>query len=167
MIVLLLVFIPAGAFADTVVLSNGDILTGTVTQLSKGRLTINTEYGKGISIDWKRVAAMETEALLFIELKDGEKIRANIMVDREVWRLEDEAGAVHPITKDDIQRFSRKKPKYWTLEFDLAYQLTSGNTKSDDFRIAFDVRKKRPKYELISAGSYARVDGTCYLSMTI
>ena len=155
-ITVLLIFIPARVSADTVFLSNGDIISGTVIELSKGQLTIDTEYGKGISIDWKRVAAMETEALLFIEFQDEEKIRAKIMATREAWRLEDEAGAVHPVTKDDIQRFSRKRPKYWTLEFDLAYQLTSGNTKSDDFRIAFDVKKKRPQYELIFAGSYAR-----------
>lgn len=155
---LFMCFISDNAFADTVVLSNGDVLTGTITQLAKGRLTIDTEYGKGLSIDWEMVSTIETDELLFIELTDGQEVRAKIMADDKGWRLEDETGKIRTIAKDAILRFSRKKARYWTLELDLSYQYTSGNTTSDDFRTALNVKRKKPNYELIFAGSYARAE---------
>jgi putative salt-induced outer membrane protein YdiY len=151
-------FVPALTFGDTIVLSNGDMLTGTITRLSKSRITIDTEYGKALSIEWERVVGIETETFCFVELKDEEEIRVKIIADHEGWRLEDEKGEIRTITKEGIQRFSRKKPQYWTLEFDLSYQLTSGNTTSDDFRTALNVKKKKQKYELIFAGSYAQAE---------
>ena len=47
-----LLLLPLTAAADTVVLKNGDHLTGTVNQLAGGKLTVTTSYAGAVTISW-------------------------------------------------------------------------------------------------------------------
>jgi putative salt-induced outer membrane protein YdiY len=49
------------AMADTVVLRNGDRLTGTITHMSADKLTVSTPWGGTIGIDRSEVASFSTE----------------------------------------------------------------------------------------------------------
>lgn len=49
------------AMADTVVLRNGDRLTGTITHLSPHKLSLSTPWGGEVKIDRNHVASFETE----------------------------------------------------------------------------------------------------------
>ena len=144
------------AYADTIILSNGDKLTGTIKELSGDQLAVDTEYGKGLSIDWKKVVSIEMQEILFIELKDEKTVRRKIKANREGWFLEDESGQLRAFAKEEIHSFSQKKPKYWILEYDLSYQQETGNISSDDFRTSLNVKKKKRKYNLFFEASYAR-----------
>jgi hypothetical protein len=57
---------------DVLVMNNGDRLTCEVKTLEAGVLQVNLDYVDGtISIDWRRVARMESQALFLLELQDG------------------------------------------------------------------------------------------------
>ena len=152
---LFILFSRAIAHADIIVLSNGDTLTGTITELSKDQLAVDTEYGKGLSIDWGKVVSIEMQEIHFIELKDEQTVRGKIKTNREGWFLEDKSGQLIALAKEQIHSFSRKKPKYWILEYDLSYQQENGNISSDYFRTSLNVKKKKRKYNLIFEASYA------------
>ena len=69
----------AVAKADTVTLKNGDRLTGTVTQLTGGKLTVKTTYGGDIVIAWDQVITVKLDKPLIVsnETKVGKKVEIN------------------------------------------------------------------------------------------
>src|SRR6516165_9495018 len=57
---------------DVLVMNNGDRLTCEVKTLEAGVLQVKLDYvNDTISIDWRRVARMESQALFLLELQDG------------------------------------------------------------------------------------------------
>ena len=52
--------------ADTVVLTNGDKLTGTAIKLEGGKLTFKTAYADAIAIAWDQVANLTTSQPLIL-----------------------------------------------------------------------------------------------------
>jgi len=66
---LALALLPAGAIADTVVLTNGDHLTGSVTQLDGGKLTVHTDYAGDIVIAFDKVSSVKVDKPVVLSLK--------------------------------------------------------------------------------------------------
>ena len=56
---------------DVVVLGNGDRLTGEIRSLEHGQLSFNTDATGTISIQWDKVAALQTKQYLQVELASG------------------------------------------------------------------------------------------------
>ncbi len=59
------------AAADTVRLKNGDVLTGTVEELTDDELVLDTEYADDIRIETKFVESVETEKPFLVRWDDG------------------------------------------------------------------------------------------------
>jgi putative salt-induced outer membrane protein YdiY len=57
---LLAILASTALYADTVVLTNGDRLTGTAVKLEGGKLTFKTAYADAIAIAWDQVASLTT-----------------------------------------------------------------------------------------------------------
>jgi putative salt-induced outer membrane protein YdiY len=58
--------------ADTVVLKNGDRLTGTVVKLDGGKLTFKTAYADAIVIAWDQVTSLTTSTALVLPTPKGD-----------------------------------------------------------------------------------------------
>ena len=67
---LALILAPA-LHADTVVLKNGDRLTGTAVKLDGGKLTFKTAYADAIAISWDQVTSLTTTAPLVLPTPTG------------------------------------------------------------------------------------------------
>src|ERR1700733_3875719 len=70
----ILLFTAASALrADTVVLKNGDRLTGTAVKLEGGKLTFKTAYADAIAIAWDQVANLKVDKPLVLahDKEDG------------------------------------------------------------------------------------------------
>jgi len=68
----LLVIVAAPALcADTVVLKNGDRLTGTAVKLEGGKLTFKTDYADSIAIAWDQVTSLTTAKPLVLPAAKG------------------------------------------------------------------------------------------------
>jgi len=57
--------------ADTVVLKNGDRLTGTAVKLDGGKLTFKTAYADAIAISWDQVTSLTTTEPLVLPTRKG------------------------------------------------------------------------------------------------
>lgn len=57
----LFTLLAASAKADTVVLTNGDHLTGSVTQLDGGKLTVHTDYAGDVVIAFDKVSSVKMD----------------------------------------------------------------------------------------------------------
>ena len=68
--------LPVAASADTVVLKNGDHLTGAVTQLAGGKLTVHTDYAGDVVISFDSVSSVKTDKPIVLsqESKKGKHI---------------------------------------------------------------------------------------------
>ena len=60
------------AMADTVVLKNGDRLTGTIDSIAGGRLVLATEYAGHVPIQLDQVAEVVSEAAFDVRTSAGE-----------------------------------------------------------------------------------------------
>lgn len=58
--------------ADTVWMSNGDVLSGDIIKLDAGRLTLKTQYAGTLELDWSFVSALDSDKTFWISLI-GEK----------------------------------------------------------------------------------------------
>jgi putative salt-induced outer membrane protein len=63
-----LVTLAATAKADTVVLTNGDRLTGSVTQLDGGKLTVHTDYAGDVVIAFDKVSSVKMDKPVILSL---------------------------------------------------------------------------------------------------
>jgi hypothetical protein len=74
---LVLSVLGSSAFAaprtDVVVLLNGDRLTGEMKELLRGRLKFKTDTADTIYIQWDKIASVQTQQRLQIELTSGER----------------------------------------------------------------------------------------------
>ena len=71
------------AVADEVILENGDRLTGTVTKLEKGTLTIETGYSEPVNVLMSRIKSIKTDTPVVTTLVSGEVLRGKIKSDEK------------------------------------------------------------------------------------
>ncbi len=70
------ILLPSAALADSVTLKNGDHLTGTVSQLTGGKLTVTTTYAGALTITWDEVSSVQLDKplILPVETRHGKQI---------------------------------------------------------------------------------------------
>lgn len=68
------------AAADTVKLSNGDVVTGTVKKVTDGNLIIKTEYAGEIKIEAKYVVGVTTEKPFTVRWNDGSEKVGRLLI---------------------------------------------------------------------------------------
>lgn len=76
------------ALADTVVLKNGDHLTGAVTQLTGGKLTVHTDYAGDVVIAFDHVVSVKVDkpVVLSLDTKTGKKTSSRKVEITEITR---------------------------------------------------------------------------------
>ena len=70
----LCILIASPALADVVVLKNGDRLTGTVKEMTAGKLKLATSYAGDINIKWSEVQSLASDQPLTIETSGGQSL---------------------------------------------------------------------------------------------
>jgi putative salt-induced outer membrane protein YdiY len=123
---------------DTIIMKNGDRLTGEVKRLEQGVLYIQTDYFSGsVGLDWLQVEKVESKATFQIVLSDGKRISGSI--SKDAVSVPGEDFKVHAETKDvqvssvDVVQVESQKQSFWRQlkgSIDLGYNFTSGNNQS-------------------------------------
>ncbi len=124
---------------DTVIMKNGDRLTGEVKKLEQGVLYVETDYISGsVGVDWLQVDKVESKAMFQIVLNNGQRYTGSISKEAaSVTPGED--FMVHAAAKDvpvagtDVVQIESQKQNFWRQlkgNIDLGYNFTSGNNQS-------------------------------------
>lgn len=153
-------FVPtAGMAADLVILKNQDRLTGTVGGLAGGKLSFRTEYAGKIEIDWTQVLRLRMENPLHIELQDGSQAESSIEPARDGVARVASPDLPSEVALSDI--VSIQKPaaletrprwlRHWSGQAQLGYNLTTGNSETENLAIAFRPQRTTEK-DRIKAG---------------
>jgi hypothetical protein len=115
----LLLLIPAPIEArpkvDTLILSNGDRLTCEIRELSRGILTVKTDYTKGtLSVEWDHVEEISSSQLFEVELTEGEKYYGAIAAASESARIVVMSGiGTHALELPDVVRIAQIDEDFW------------------------------------------------------
>lgn len=156
----------AGAMADTVVLANGDRLTGQVLLMDAGTLVLKTDYAGEVRIAWKQVARLETkdplalraaglpedyQARLLSSGQDGKvlSVAPGVRLPEQVGVQEETQAAVAPreIELADIRRIVRPHPflQDWSLagSLDVALDATNASSRNQSWSGAANVSARR------------------------
>jgi putative salt-induced outer membrane protein YdiY len=82
------------ARADLVRLDNGDRLSGRIEHMSGATLRLKTTYAGSISLPWKRVVSVVTDAPVNVILKNSDRILSSRLLSGPAGRIVLESGAV-------------------------------------------------------------------------
>jgi hypothetical protein len=103
---------------DTVIMKNGDRLTGEVKKLEQGVLYIETDYFSGsVGVDWLQVEKVESKATFQIVLSDGKRMSGSI--SKEAVDVPGEDFKVHAPKADlqvsgvDVVEIESQKQTFW------------------------------------------------------
>jgi putative salt-induced outer membrane protein YdiY len=123
---------------DTVIMKNGDRLTGEVKKLEQGVLYVETDYFSGsVGVDWLQVEKVESKATFQIVLSDGKRMSGSI--SKEAVSVPGEDFTVHaptadvPVSGAEVVQIESQKQTFWRQlkgSIDLGYNFTSGNNQS-------------------------------------
>ncbi|MCB5362254.1 DUF481 domain-containing protein [Pusillimonas sp. CC-YST705] len=159
-------FAAAAARADTVVLANGDRLTGQVLLMDAGTLVLKTEYAGDVHIAWDQVAKLETQDPLALRA-EGLPIdyQARLVASGSEGKVvpiapgelpaqvgvpagaEDVTAPVREIGLTDIRRIVRPHPflQDWLLtgNLDVALDATNASSRNQSWSAAANVSARR------------------------
>ncbi len=162
------------AQGDSVLLQNGDRLSGTLEQLGDDKLVFSTAYAGEIHIDASEVVSIGTDDPVAVKMKDGEILVGRLSTENESQILfTGEAGQplvlgqVDAIARDEAafdapppEKTPEKSAKKWTGTLDSGATWRSGDTDTLDANLGLGLTRKIPKHTLsfTLSGGYGEVD---------
>ena len=146
-----LMFCSLPAWADVVVLNNGDRLTGTVDSVSGGRVLLMTDYAGGVPIKVEAIAELITDQTFDISVGD-DRLDGQFDVIDGVQVLTTEAGS-QPVALADVNRagqnnlsLTRLAPE-WTARATLAANISNGNSDTENYSTLVEAGLKQDSVE--------------------
>lgn len=139
--------------ADTVLLENGDRLSGTVQLLDAGTLLLKTSYAGEIRIGWKHVVQIETDDPLVLRapgLPDGYQARLAATQGQGVVQVVPAPGeaAVAPLAMAQVERLVRPHPvlRDWVFQGSLDLALDANHAASSNENWAVTLQSTWRRY---------------------
>lgn len=134
------------ANADTLVLKNGDRITGEISKIWDAEITIEPEYSDEFKVDVSAVDHIESERDFEIELADGREIVGQPMgVDsngNQLILVAEETYAVPLATLFEL--LEPEEDFDWESNVDFSGSLNTGNTESYNSKLRADTRVTIP-----------------------
>jgi hypothetical protein len=128
---------------DTLVLRNGDVVTGDFRELQRGIVTFDTDAASTIHIKWPRVVTATTTKTFEIVLADGVVYVGSLISSDEAHKVvvEHTAGRVRVAVDSVVQMVRIKKTIWQRLDgsVDMGLDYTQQNAKVD-FNLSFTIR---------------------------
>ncbi|HQU81963.1 MAG TPA: DUF481 domain-containing protein [Pyrinomonadaceae bacterium] len=141
-------------FADRIVMTNGDRLTGKIVKKEGDSITIQTESAGTIKIKWSSVAEVVSDEPLSVTIEDGKVIEAKLNAEDGILYLEKsedeeielEKSKLKDVRTPEAQKtfeIEQKRIKdnkftdFWGGTFDAGFSMTAGNSDTRTVSGAF------------------------------
>lgn len=98
--------LPTRMWADSVHLSNGDVLTGEVLELHAGQLVLKTAYAGDVSIAVSHIERIETERPFTVHSHDGRLRTGTLRATAEGLEIDTIEGEVETVSLDEVTAIS-------------------------------------------------------------
>jgi putative salt-induced outer membrane protein YdiY len=125
------------AYAEQIVMKNGDRITGTVKTIIDGKLRIEPGYGDEFGVDLAAVASVDSDREFEVELADGRQVTAELPgADEEGRQILVVNGVRQTLVLEDIEELKEPEEYFsWDSRVDVNATLNKGNTESNSGRI--------------------------------
>ncbi|MDH4231130.1 MAG: DUF481 domain-containing protein [Nitrospirota bacterium] len=162
--VLLFVF-NSTASADELILENGDRLSGTITEMTEGTLTLKTGYSEPIKIQKPKIKRIFMRNDAVVKLSDGEVLKGKIDTDESGSMYIESTEARGKTTIDwgnvaAINAPSEERP-VWKGSVTLGANAKTGNTSSSGISLGAEATRRgiddRISFRFLF--NYAKEDG--------
>ena len=144
---LLLASLSTSAWADVVVMANGDRITGTVDSIAGGKVLINTEYAGAVAVDLDAVVSLDTDAAFEVRIGDEhlkgafQSTAAGVALDGQVIALSDVRSAVeNQLALGDFG-------SDWTSRADIGLVISNGNSDTESLNSLIESTLTRGRSE--------------------
>lgn len=151
--------------ADTLWLTNNDIIRGQVKGMTDGKLHVATLWGGMVDVDLRYISALETEQLLWVRMKGQNTFRL-IRFDQEggkTWMLDNQGNATELDDKQKLAHLLNHDPgeEQWLFSgyFNIGFDTERGD--EDKFRTNGQINvQDRVNRNIINwRAFYSREDG--------
>jgi hypothetical protein len=150
-------FLATVAFADQVVLKNGDTITGSVVKKDGAKLTIHSEFLGDVTMPWSAVKSLKSDQPLTVVLPGGESVLGKLSTAGD--NLEVATGTTTrttPLTTVDAVRNAAEQHNFerlehpsladlWTGFFDTGLALARGNARTETLTDTFNASRTTKK----------------------
>jgi Protein of unknown function, DUF481 len=149
------VTLACATMADTIVLKNGDRLTGTIESSDGKTITFKTDYAGEINVKWSAVKEMTTEKPLYVVKNNKTTVTGPLTTeDSNVTVHTANAGQVDvPLSDVAIIRSPEEQQAYestlhpnllqeWTGGGSFGFALARGNSDTTNLAVGFTANRK-------------------------
>jgi len=147
--------IASAASADSVVLKNGDHLTGTV-EVSDGKdVTLKTDFAGEIKIQWSAVLELKTDKPIYVVTPDKKTVSGTVSTDGSnlVVHTANSGTVQVPLTQVTVVRSSDFETAYekslhpglleaWKGGVNLGFAIARGNSETTNLTTGFAADRK-------------------------
>ena len=151
------------AFADSVVLKNGDRLSGNIIVLDGENLSLSTTYGGDITIKKDQIKTLQSKKVFLVRQvgQSGGVVESIQAGTPGAIRLTDGDGST-VVNLDKIDRIMKPKPiltdATWKGNVDLALDLKRAETDTDNINIDAKTTLLSGQWHHSATAQYARED---------
>ena len=164
---------PMALFADQIVLTNGDRLTGVIETSDGKTLVIKTEFAGEVTVQWSAVQDITSSQNMHVVLNDGKTLAGKITTsDGNLQCRYGECGTVTEpkasVSKlmGEAQQAAYEKTLHpgllegWQGGANVGFGLTRGNSETKNLALAFTADRKtlHDKLSLYTNSIYATND---------
>jgi putative salt-induced outer membrane protein YdiY len=138
----------APAYADVLVLKNGDRITGTIKAIWDDEVSIEPDYADEFDVDLEVVEYIQSERLFEVELWDGRE--ATVMLTgagadkQQMIKLDDQEYSID--LKEILELDEPAALRDWESHVDFSATINSGNTESTTTQFRGDVLFETPDH---------------------
>lgn len=139
--------------ADQVVLTNGDIVTGTIVKKDGAKLTIKSDLMGEVTMAWSAVKTIKSDSEVFVQLPTGEVVKGKLATSGDQLQVATSAGTKSAaIAQVAAVRDAGEQHNYermlkpglmdlWAGTFDIGLALARGNARTDTLTTAFNAAR--------------------------
>lgn len=151
---LALLLLGSAVAGDEIKLKNGDRITGTVTGLAGGKLSVDTPHAGALKIDWAQVASLTTDGKHKVRMVTGEEVEGKLSGQDGKLKVASE-GAAAPVEVEWAKvTHLNKPPTQWHGSLGLSARATDGNTHTTSGLATADLARTTETDEFIIRAIY-------------
>ena len=160
-LLLLAAVLTPDCLADTIILNNGDRITGKIQRAEPGKVVVLTDYAGEIKIDWQHIATLTADEPMTIQLDDDTRVYGSVTGGNSTLRIIPADGG--PERTVEVTRVENVFPGEQLKDklalsgrINIGTSQTTGNTHTSTTHLdaELEARKARDRYTV--GGYYNR-----------
>ncbi len=145
------------ASAETVTLSNGDRITGKISDSDGKTLTLTTDYAGDVKVKWTSIQTLVADNPLYVTTSDKTTVSGTVTPSAKTLTIHPATGAAVEVSYDKITAIRTgesetafEKSRHPTMKQDwkgsgtLGLSLARGNSETTNLNTAVAVERKTP-----------------------